>query len=142
MRLVDVNLVFYAENAASPFHRKAKAWWEEIVSSGEPVYFAWLTLIAFLRLTTNSHATPNPLTSDQAANRLDDLLSRTNVGIASPGGRHWEIYSSLVRKYQLKGNSLTDAHLVALAVEYNLEINSADLGFSRYSEIVFRNPIS
>src|SRR5882724_4175036 len=107
MRLVDVNLVFYAENAASPFHNKAKAWWEATLSSGEPVYFAWLTLIAYLRLTTNGQAMLYPWSSEQAANRLDDLLLRTNVGIASPGGRHWEIYSNLVRKYKLTGNSLT-----------------------------------
>ena len=142
MRLIDVNLLLYAENADSPFHTRAKAWWESTLSLGDPVYIAWLTLIAYLRLTTNGKSMPHPWTTDEAADRLDALLSHTSVRIASPGGRHWEIYSRLVRKYKLTGNSLTDAHLVALAIEYNLEVNSADVGFSRYSEIAYKNPVS
>ena len=142
MRLVDVNLLVYADNADSPFHARAKSWWESTLSAGDPVYVAWLTLIAYLRITTNHVAMPQALSSDQAADRMQDLLAQTNLRIASPGERHWEIYSGLVRKYKLIGNSLTDGHLVALAIEYNLELNSADEGFSRYSEIVYKNPVS
>jgi uncharacterized protein len=142
MRLIDVNLLLYAENADSPINTRAKGWWEATLSSGEPVYIAWLTIIAYLRLTTNRNSMPHPWSSDQAADRLDTLLAHASVRIAAPGGRHWEIYAGLVRKYKLTGNSLTDAHLVALAVEYNLEVNSADSGFSRYSEITYKNPVA
>jgi predicted nucleic acid-binding protein len=35
-------------NDDAPLHRKARAWIEEVLSSGETVAFSWIVVLAFL----------------------------------------------------------------------------------------------
>jgi len=37
MIIPDVNLLLYAYDAASPFHRKAARWWQDCLSGTHPV---------------------------------------------------------------------------------------------------------
>lgn len=46
MILVDANLLFYAEDALSRHHEKARLWWDKTLSWEEPVGLAWITCLA------------------------------------------------------------------------------------------------
>ncbi|MBI3179074.1 MAG: type II toxin-antitoxin system VapC family toxin, partial [Deltaproteobacteria bacterium] len=53
MILVDANLLLYATDRRSPRHEAARSWLEGRLSGDETIGFAWVVLLAFLRLSTN-----------------------------------------------------------------------------------------
>lgn len=141
MILVDVNLLLYAENSDSPLHSRARHWWEEQLSGETQVRLAWITLVAFARLATTPKAMPNPLTPQEACERIESWLAQPNVLVATPGPKHFEIFSKLLREYSIAGRSVTDAHLAALAIEHSFHLYSTDLGFSKFRELDWSDPI-
>ena len=142
MILVDVNLLMYAENSASPLHDRAREWWEAQLSGETQVRLAWLTLIAFARLSTSPKAMPNPLTPQAACERIQSWLAQPNVLVATPGPNHFETFSKILRQYSIVGPTVTDAHLAALAIEHNLHLLSADSGFRKFRELKWSNPLA
>ena len=46
MKTVDINLLIYAINKDTPHHSKAKKWFEDSLSSDEPLGFAWIVILA------------------------------------------------------------------------------------------------
>lgn len=53
MILVDANLLLYAYHPKAGEHGASRAWLEASLSGSHLVRFAWLTLWAFLRISTN-----------------------------------------------------------------------------------------
>lgn len=49
---------------------------------------------------------------------------------------------SLVQRYGLRANMITDAQLAALAIEHGIQVFSADTDFARFSEIDWVNPLA
>lgn len=140
MILPDINLLVYAVNSAASEHRAAREWWEGQINSGVEIALAWTTVLGFIRICT-SKTLLRPLEPEEAVERVDAWLRRPNVHVASPGGAHWGIFSRLVREHRLVSNSLTDAHLAALAIEYDLELCSNDEGFRRFEGLRWSNPL-
>jgi uncharacterized protein len=141
MIVVDVNLLINAENADDSRHDKARTWWDAQLSGEEPVRYPWLTIIAFLRITTARNVMPFPLSGAAAVERVNSWLAQPNVGIADPGVRHPQILSELVNKHKLTGNMMTDAHLAAISIEQDCVLCTADSDFSRFPELKWRNPL-
>jgi hypothetical protein len=138
--LVDANILLYAYNSSSEHHEPAKQWLEHSLSLSEPVRFSWITILAFLRITTNIHAYPNPLTPGEAVRAVSDWFSRSNVDVLNPGERYWQILSDLLIDRQARGPIVMDAHLAALAVEHGAEICTHDEDFSRFPDITTLDP--
>ena len=141
MILVDANLPLYAADRSSPFHGKAKAWWENRLSGSEPVGLAWPSLAAFLRLATSVKIFKNPLTMSEGVELVNGWLEQPCVRLLVPTSRHWENFRTMLKEGQAHGSLVSDAHLAALAVEYGAEIQTADADFSRFPGIRFRNPL-
>ena len=140
--LVDANLLLYAVDAASPWHTRAAAWLTEALNGDRRVGIPWESLTAFVRIATHPRASDRPLSAEQAWSFVDDWLAAPTVWIPTPTERHREVLGSLIRKYQVTGNLVPDAHLAALAIEHGLEICSADTDFARFDEIRWRNPVA
>lgn len=47
-----------------------------------------------------------------------------------------------MRRYQLHGGVVSDAHLAALAIEHGLKLASADTDFARFTELTRVNPLA
>ncbi len=62
--------------------------------------------------------------------------------VAGTGPGYREILLGLIGKYQVCGNLVSDAQLVALAVEHGLTICSADSDFARFGEVSWVNPVA
>jgi len=56
VKLPDVNLLLYAVDETSARHEPARAWLEDRLSGTETFAFAWVVLLAFIRLTTSSYS--------------------------------------------------------------------------------------
>ncbi len=142
MILIDANLLLYAKNEHSEFHQASRQWLRETISSGRPVAFAWVTILAFLRLGTSLRVFPNPLQPFEAAKVVSDWFEQPNVRIAEPGDAHWKILAELITKGQVRAALMTDAHLAALAIEHGYVLCTTDRGFARFPGLQFRNPIA
>ena len=84
MILVDANLPLYAYDRSSPHHEAARRWFELALRGSEPVRFAWLTLLAFLRIATNPRAFARPLSLEEALTIVEGWLSLSLTGIIEP----------------------------------------------------------
>ncbi|MGE0305989.1 MAG: type II toxin-antitoxin system VapC family toxin [Acidimicrobiia bacterium] len=140
--LVDANLLLYAVDETSTFHERAHAWLTDMLNGPCRVGFPWMSLVAFMRISTNARATTRPLTSSLAAGFVRDWLSADAAWTPGPGPRHGEIVLSMFETGQLSGNLVSDAHLAAIAVEHGLVLASNDSDFARFSALRWENPLA
>jgi uncharacterized protein len=135
MILIDANLLLYAYDSSSPNHPKARRWFEEIFSQSSLIGLSWVTILAFLRISTNSRAFQSPFSTNEALTIVSEWLAQAHTSILNPGERHWEILSTLARTAQARGPLLMDAHLAALAMENGATLCTSDKDFSRFPKL-------
>jgi uncharacterized protein len=138
MRIVDANVLIYAVNSASPQHETAQQFLDASLNGAEPVGFAWVAMLAFLRITTRPGILASPLSVGAALEIVDAWLGQASAHIAHPGVRHAEILGNTLRLAGTGGNLTTDAHLAAIAIEYGAELWSFDTDFQRFSGLAYR----
>jgi toxin-antitoxin system PIN domain toxin len=141
MIVPDVNLLVYAYNRDGPHHAQAKAWWEALLNSDEPVGLPWVTSLGFIRLMTHRAVLVTPLEPRRALAHVRSWLARSNVEVLEPGPRHLELLDRLLGDLGAAGKLTTDAHLAALAIEYRCELCSNDTDFARFAGLLWRNPL-
>ncbi len=139
--LVDVNILVHAVNRDAPRHERARTWWDDRLSDLAPVCLAWVTVLGFVRITTNSRVLPKPLTVGEAGGFVSSWLQQPCVRIIEPLEGHWDRVERLLRAAGTGGNLTTDAHLAALAVEHGCEVFSTDADFGRFAGLRWRNPL-
>ena len=141
MTVLDANLLLYAYDADSPKQRAVATWLTDLVDGGEPVGLPWLTIWAFLRISTNSRIWTSPLTVKRALGIIKEWIAQPRVVVLNPGPRHAEILERLVNKHGVTGALMTDAVLAGLAIENGALLASTDQHFSRFSELRWVNPL-
>jgi uncharacterized protein len=64
--------------------------------------------------------------------------------IAEPTPAHADVLGALIRRYELRGNLISDARLAALAIEHELTLASADTDtdFARFEELRWIDPVT
>jgi toxin-antitoxin system PIN domain toxin len=142
MILTDANLLLYAYNRDAAEHGAARLWLEERLSAPDLFCFAWQTITAFLRISTNARAFAHPFTAAEAAAIVTEWLGRPQVVVLTPGERHWEIFSHLLTTGQATGPLVMDAHLAALAVEHGCTLATTDRDFARFPGLRTLNPLA
>jgi uncharacterized protein len=140
--LVDANLLLFAVDEQSPFHTEAAGWLSEQLNGPGRCGLPWMSLTAFVRISTHPRASTNPLSPAEAWAFVTDWLSSDVAWIPGPTARHAEVLGSLITSYHLRGNLITDAQLAAMAIEHGLVLCSADTDFARFSEITWHNPLA
>lgn len=138
MILVDANLLIYAYDPSSPFHRRAAHWLEDVLSGPETVCLSWFVIVAFFRVLTNK-ARPHSVPPAVAFGVAREWLQHPNVRILSPGRRHMAILQHVAANTH--GAALTDAHLAAIAIEHDALFCTNDAGFRRYPGLLWHNPL-
>ena len=141
MILPDVNLLLYAYNQGASVHKKARAWWETRLSRPETVGLPWVVVLGFIRLTTHRAVMANPMPVHLACKHARSWLARPQVVLIHPGERHSEILLGFLEALGTAGNLTTDAHLAALAVEYQAELHTTDADFARFAGLKWTNPL-
>jgi hypothetical protein len=139
--LVDANLVIWAHHERFSQHPAARAWWTDALTATPLVGIPWPTILAFLRVSTHPRALTRPLAIDAAWAVVRGWLERGNVRCPVPTDRHESILGELLIRGRAGGDHTTDAHLAALAIEWGLELQSADRDFARYPGVRWRDPL-
>jgi len=138
--LVDANVLLYAYHAQSEHHEACREWIEEHFSGPSPVGLPWITLWAFLRISTNPRAFEKPLTMKTAESITSSWLDVSAVRVIVPGPHHWEILRKLLLDAQITGPLVTDAALAALAIENGASICTTDRDFTRFDALQIVDP--
>lgn len=142
MILVDANLLLYAYDPAAAEHEASRLWLETTLSGSALVRFSWLTLWAFLRITTNPRIFERPLTIAEAADHVSSWLAQPSAGTLEPGERHWDILRHLAQDGQASGPLVMDAALAAIAIEHGATLCTTDRDFARFPGLTWTNPIA
>jgi hypothetical protein len=141
MILLDANVLLYAYDKSSPFHDRAQKWLEEKFSGQAPVALTWITILAFLRISTNSRAVMNPLSIETAIQIVSSWLKQPCTILLNSGDRCWQILDSLLTRSQAKGPLVMDAYLAALALEHGFTLITCDRDFSRFDGLRTSDPL-
>ena len=141
MIIPDANLILYAYDSESPFHRESARWWSALLSDIEPIGLCPVVVFAFLRLSTHGKVFENPLTVREAGQHITSWLARPNVRLLVAGPSHVEAVCRLLTKAGTGGNLVTDAQIAALALEYGATVHSADTDFARLAGVRWENPL-
>ena len=141
MILIDANLLLYAHNSSAMQHKAARRWLEDVLSSTTPVRLAWVTILAFLRISTSTRVFPSPLSIEEAMTYVADWLKQPAVDVLEPGERHLALLNSLLPAAQAQGALVMDGHLAALAIEHGAILYTTDKDFARFAGLRVVNPL-
>lgn len=141
MILVDANVLLYAEDSLSPYHDKARQWWDAQLSGRSPVCLCWTVLTAFIRIGTNRRVFERPLSLKEAIHRVQSWVDQPCTRLIYPTEQHWQVLQELLEQGQAVGNLVTDAHLAALAIEHGCQLYSTDSDFARFPKLKWSNPL-
>jgi toxin-antitoxin system PIN domain toxin len=140
--LVDANLLIWAHHVQFDQHAAARRWWAGTLSGAPVVGIPWPSILAFLRISTHPRALERPLGIGVAWSVVAGWLERPNVRCPVPTERHPSILGDLLVRAKAPGAHTSDAHLAALAIEWGLELCSADRDFARYPGLRWRDPVA
>lgn len=100
------------------------------MSGSEGVGLAWVTVLGFVRITTNRRIVARPLAVSEVMGRIQAWLDLPHVHVVQPSATH---FSRLREVLELgtAGILTTDAHLAVLAMERGYILYSTDTDFAR-----------
>ena len=117
MTLIDANVLLYAYNANAPQQRMAAKWLSRLLDSGEIIALPWVTIWAFIRISTNPKAIHAPMQrarellrkflAERAAERIPDDLAALD-------------------SHPQKTQQVTDFYLAALAEKHGMKLATMD----------------
>lgn len=141
MIVPDANLLLYAYNDGAPLHVPARRWWEGMLNGSERVGVPWIVVAAFVRLMTRPPLLEHPYSPEQAINAVEEWFDLPHVTPVNPGPEHLTLMRRALAAAGVGGDLVTDAHIAALAMEYQAEVHSNDADFSRFPGLRWRNPL-
>ncbi len=135
MKIVDANVLIYAADRSAPRHDAARRWLETALNGAEPVGIPWVSTLAFIRIATNRRIYPHPLSTTQAFDVANLLLSNPNVVIPEPDSDHARRMATLLEPLGTAGNLVTDAHIAAIAISHDADVVTFDNDFDRFAGV-------
>ena len=138
---VDVNILLYASDQASPFNQRALRFLAERSAGPEVFCLAWPTVMSYLRMSTHPAIFANPLSPDEAMRNIEALLELPHVRSLAEDDGFWDIYREVVRHWLARGNQVPDAFLAALLRQHGVRtLYTNDRDFRRFDFLQVRDP--
>jgi toxin-antitoxin system PIN domain toxin len=140
---LDANILLYASDEASPFHRRALDLVRDLALGPELFYVFWPTITAYLRIATHAAIFESPLPPGEAIANVEQLLALPHVQTAGEQPRFWQRFREIATDAGVRGNLVPDAHLVALMAENGVRtLWTHDRDFRRFPGIDVRDPFA
>ena len=140
---IDVNLLLYASDESSSFHAKAAELVERLARGPDLLYLFWPVVIGYLRIATHSAIFPRPLSVEIATGNVAQLLALPHARTVGEGDDFWQVYGAVTSAIVVRGNLVSDAHLVALMRENGVgTLWSHDRDFRKFEGVRVRDPFA
>ena len=140
MIIPDVNVLIHAVNSDSPRNQHIREWWDGCLNGSRPVYLPWVVVLGFVRISTNRRIFNNPLSITEASHYVESWLKLPVVRTIVPAEGHWDIVSRLLKEAGTGGNLTTDAHIAAMAVQWDCTVYTTDTDFARFPGVKRKQP--
>jgi toxin-antitoxin system PIN domain toxin len=137
----DANLLLYAYDGSSPFHERAKAWCEEVMSGPSPLTLLPAVVFGFVRIATHPRVFKDPLSVSEAADHVRCWLAMRHVRLHEMLPEDVACALGLLEAAGTAGNLTSDAQIAAVALRLDAEVHTADLDFGRFPKVRFLNPL-
>ncbi len=143
MLVVDTNVLVYAANAESPFHRDCRDWLERQRERPDAWYTTWPIVYEFLRVVTHPRVLARPWSADAAWSFMTALLASPGFGPLVATERHPEVAGAVIAEYpHLAGNLFHDTHTAILMREHGIRrICTRDVDFTRFKFLEVLDPV-
>jgi len=138
--LPDVSVLVHAHNSDSPVHERARRWWDGCLAGTEGLGLAWVTLLGFVRVTTNRRIVARPLPVKRVLDSIESWLELPHVHIPQPSDEHFARLRENLERLGTAANLTTDAHLATLAIERGYVLYSTDTDFARFPGLRWVDP--
>jgi toxin-antitoxin system PIN domain toxin len=122
-------------------HEGARVWLDGRLNGRTGVGLPWQSLLAFVRVTTNPRIFARPLSLADAWAQVEAWLDVPTTWVPEPTERHRTLLGELVPDAG-RSDTIPDAHLAALAMEYGLVLQTTDRDFSRFPRLRWENPLT
>ncbi len=141
MIIPDANLLLYACDSSSPFHRVAAGWWLDCLNGDETIGVVPVVVLAFVRVSTSRAGFGNPFTPDEAAAEVRRWLDRSMVTVLGADGLDLDRALALIEGAGA-GGLATDALIAAMGIRHRAVIHTADADFARFPHVKWHNPVT
>lgn len=114
----------------------------EAATGGEVFCLAWVTLMSYLRLATQTSIFGKPLTHDQAARNVEALTSAAHCRVIGEQDGFWDVYREVTGAVPTRGNLVPDAHLASVLRQHGVKtIYTDDKDFRKFDFLQVRDPL-
>ena len=138
---VDANVLLYASDRSSRRHASALRFLEGRAADPDLFCLAWITLMAYLRISTHPRVFAEPLSPTEALGNVEALLRLPRVRVLSEADGFLETYRDVTDGIAVRGNLVPDAHLATLLRQHGvLTLYSADADLRRFRFLDVRDP--
>lgn len=135
--LLDTNILVYAHNTDVPYHNQCSALRKQGFQGKIPVCICPQILNEFFAIITSPKRVTQPISTDQAVQEINKYLHAKEIIKIQPTPEATNITLSLLKKHQLKSQSIFDTYLVATMISNGINkictYNARD--FERFDSI-------
>lgn len=144
MFVVDTNVLIYAADADSEFHRRCRKLLEEWRGSAAAWYLTWGICYEFLRVSTHPRVFHRPWSAGEAWRFVEAVLASPGLGILIPTQRHAALVGELLAELpHLRGNLMHDVQTAVLMREHGIRrIYTRDADFHRFPFLETLDPVA
>jgi toxin-antitoxin system PIN domain toxin len=140
VKLVDANVLLYADDRTAEHHHASRSWLTSALSSEELLLVPWISVMAYLRLSTMPQLHQHPRSVPGALDFIRAVVEVPSVTSGEPDHRHLDRVAVLLNATGRGGNLINDAHLGALALQYDATVISYDNDFGRFPGVRWERP--
>ena len=112
-----------------------------MVNGPERIGIPWVVAVGFVRLIINPSAIEFPMSPLEAVDNVRSWFEYPHIVPLNPGPDHLIYFQRNMEVSGIGRNLVPDAHIAALAMEYQAELHSNDSDFGRFPGLRWRNPL-
>lgn len=140
---LDANVLVYASDESSAFHRQAVDFLGECVEGSDLLCLTWITIMAYQRISTHPAIFKNPLSPAVAWSNINRLLARPRVRVIGEQPGFVREYEDVTSSFSVRGNHVPDAHLATILRQNGVKtIYTADADFRKFPFLEVVDPFA
>ncbi len=140
MKLVDANVLLYAVDRGAQHHELSRGWLDAQLSGRETVLLPWVSLLAFLRISTHPAIYERPLPMPRALEVVESWIDQPAVMTPELDASQVRRMHALLSATGSGGNLVNDAHLAAIALQHRATVITFDNDFGRFDDVMWARP--